>query len=52
MTTDRTDPQLPPADPDAALADALVRSRVLQDAPEAVIQRAIDLFAEIGRAHV
>ncbi len=46
------DRQLPPgapADPDAALADALQRSRVLQDAPEAVIQRAIDLFAARAR---
>jgi hypothetical protein len=34
-----------PADPDdAALAAALARSRVLEDAPETLIQRTIDLF--------
>lgn len=55
MNTDHPDDRLPPApagagaDPDAALADALVRSRLLQDAPEAVIQRAIDLFATRAR---
>lgn len=55
MNTDRPDDRQPPAapaglpDPDAPLADALARSRVLQDAPEAVIQRAIDLFAARAR---
>jgi len=55
MNTDRSDDRQPPgaaggpADPDAALADALARSRVLQDAPEPVIQRAIDLFATRAR---
>jgi len=33
-----------PADPDIRLAEALARSRVMQDAPEAVIRRAVDLF--------
>jgi hypothetical protein len=55
MNTDHPDDRRPPApgapaDPDAALADALARSRVLQDAPEAVIQRAIDVFAPRQRA--
>lgn len=50
MNTDHPDDRRPPApgapaDPDAVLADALARSRVLQDAPETVIQRAIDVFA-------
>lgn len=54
MNTDHPDDRLPPApgapaDPDAALADALMRSRVLQDAPESVVQRAIDLFATRAR---
>lgn len=37
-------------DADAALADALQRSRVLQEAPESVIQRAIDVFVARPRA--
>jgi len=37
-------------DPDAELADALRRSRVLLDAPESVIQRAVDVFVARPRA--
>ena len=46
MTTRPDDPH----DPDAALARTLQRSRVLEDAPEALIQRAIDLFKPRARA--
>jgi hypothetical protein len=46
MTTRRH----PDPDPDAPLAHALRRSRVLEDAPEASIQRAIDLFQARARA--
>lgn len=54
MTHDPSDRPGPPAadapDPDADLAAALVRSRVLEDAPEAVIRRALDLFPARPRA--
>lgn len=39
-------------DPDDALAGALRRSRVLEDAPEALIRRAIDVFQPRRRAAV
>lgn len=55
MNHDPHDPARPTstgvdAGPDAELADALRHSRVLQDAPESVIQRAIDVFAARPRA--
>ncbi|MCU0969107.1 MAG: hypothetical protein MUF03_09855 [Rubrivivax sp.] len=41
---------MPPSDDDAALEDALRRSRTLADAPEPLVRRAIDLFAARARA--
>jgi hypothetical protein len=55
MNHDPHDPARPnlvgaDAGPDAELADALRRSRILEDAPESVIQRALGVFVARPRA--